>query len=105
MNPTLFAALCGFIFRELLAIEGRQDKSTPFKLRYYLRNNAMVIALNTVGTIGLYFTIPDLMRLQSRYLDGHDYPMITGLVIGLLGAWLVRWLQDTVKAKVQGDKE
>ena len=32
INPTLFAALCGVFFRELLAIEGRDDKDRPVNL-------------------------------------------------------------------------
>jgi hypothetical protein len=98
INPTLFAALCGFLFRELLAIEGREDKDRPFNLLYYAKKNWLVLALNTVGTVGLYLALPEIMRLEAAYWGG-EYPILTGFAVGLLGAWLVRKFQDVVKSK------
>lgn len=100
MNPVLIAAICGFLFRELLAVEARQDRSKPFDALYYLRNNWIAIALNTLGTIGLYLAIPEIMHLQVQHL-GAQYPILTGFAIGLLGAWLVRKAQDAIKRKVE----
>jgi hypothetical protein len=99
VNPAIVAAVCGFLFRELLAVEARADKSTPFQLGYYLRHNWVAVALNAVGTVGLWVALPELLTIQGNYI-GAEYPILTGLVVGLLGAWLVRKLQDLVKNRV-----
>jgi hypothetical protein len=98
INPTLFAAVMGFLFRELLAIQAREDKDRPFDPLYYVKKNWLVLALNTVGTVGLYLALPEIMYLEVKYWGG-EFPILTGLTIGLLGAWLVRKFQDVVKSK------
>jgi hypothetical protein len=104
MNHMLIAAVCGFLFRELLAVANRDDRSVPLNPLYYLRHNLLLILLNIVGTVGLYFTIPDLLALQARYLGG-EHPLLTGFAIGLMGAWMVRKIQDVIKAKVDRHTE
>jgi len=99
MNPMLIAAICGFLFRELQAIAKRNDRSVGFDLKYYLTHNWIALALNVVGTVGLYVAIHDILDLEQRYLGG-QWPVLTGGGIGYGGAALVRWLQGLVKKKV-----
>lgn len=99
MNPALLAALCGFLYRELRAIEGRSDRTRPVDLGYYLRHNWVVVAGNAVGTVGLWMALPELMGLQREVLQD-EYPILTGLAVGLMGAWAVRRLQQLVKQRV-----
>ena len=92
MTAVLIAVL-GFFARELYAL--RKVRFSEFSIGYYLDKNWIVLACNAIGTLMLILLMPAV----------HEYfaypPELIGMVIGIMGPWLIRRLQKEVKDKLK----
>ena len=122
MNPLLLSAIVGWLAIEVFTVaRGVKSSGTPdkFNLAYYLSNNMWGIAFNALGTTLLYMSsgavmlferyvmakyITDDPLLQEQLTDALLIP-ITGGLIGLFGALLVRWLIGKFEAKAKATSD
>lgn len=97
MEPTnllaFLAALVGVLIREAMAVSSRRN-SLPPSFAYYwaLPKNRWNLAVNGLCAFGLMLAYPEVVALlREAGLVQVDRPVLTGLGIGLLGAFIVRW--------------
>lgn len=110
----LIAALLGFIWIELAAVyKSLVAQGVRFSLGYYLRHNILLLIMNAIGTTMVYLMAPAATIALRWFIhkwtndEGlvqvlSDYVLapVTGGLIGLMGAWLVRRMVTRVKMKI-----
>lgn len=88
------AALAGVLIREVMAVTSRRNSEAPsFDYYWSLPKNRWNLLLNALCATGLMIAYPDVIRALKDYgLLQEDYPILTGLGIGLFAAFIIRWL-------------
>lgn len=101
-TPTILAAYgaaaIGFLFVEVVKVSKRQPRNA-FNLRYYISQNWENLLMNVLASIGLLFGLPEIGRLETKYI-GDDYTVLTGLGIGTLGSMALRGIIDSAKNRI-----